>query len=47
VKWAGTEALAAFDRGLALKPDYVEGYTMRGNALIELNRPTELADLRP
>ena len=33
-----TEALASFDRALALKPDYAEAHNNRGNALLELNR---------
>ncbi len=35
------DALAAFDRALALKPDYAEAHNNRGNAALELNRVTE------
>lgn len=35
------EALASYDRALALKPDYVECYNSRGLALQELKRPSQ------
>ena len=39
------EALASYERALALKPDYTEAHNNRGNALLDLNRPAEaLAD---
>src|SRR5262249_9921413 len=36
-----TEALASYDRAIALKPDFAEAYSNRGNALMDLQRPTE------
>ena len=35
------EALASYDRALALKPDYAEAFYNRGNALQELKRTDE------
>ncbi len=35
------EALAAFDRATALKPDYAEALNNAGNALVSLGRPQE------
>ncbi len=35
------DALACYDRVLALKPDYVEAHNNRGNALKDLGRPEE------
>ena len=33
------DALASFDRALALDPDYADAHNNRGNAYLELNRP--------
>ena len=35
------EALASYDRAIALKPDYAEAHNNRGNALRDLKRPEE------
>jgi predicted O-linked N-acetylglucosamine transferase (SPINDLY family) len=35
------EALASFDRAIAIKPDYAEVLYNRGNTLLSLNRPEE------
>ena len=35
------EALASYDKAIALKPDYAEAYNNRGNALMDLKRPEE------
>ena len=35
------EALASYDKALALKPDFAEAYNNRGNALKELKRLDE------
>ena len=35
------EALASYDKAIALKPDYAEAYNNRGNALSELKRHEE------
>ena len=35
------EALASYDKAIALKPDYAEAYNNRGIALQGLNRPEE------
>ena len=32
------EALASYDKAIALKPDYAEAYSNRGNALRDLKR---------
>ena len=36
---AAREALASFERALALAPDHVDALGNRGNALLALNRP--------
>ena len=36
-----TEALASYDKAIALKPDYAEAHNNRGNALMDLKHPTE------
>ena len=33
------DALVSYDRAIALKPDYAEAYSNRGNALLDLKRP--------
>ncbi|HTZ77027.1 MAG TPA: tetratricopeptide repeat protein [Stellaceae bacterium] len=38
------DALAAFDRAIALDPDYLMAHTNRGLVLIELDRPAEAGD---
>ena len=38
---APEEALASYDRAIALKPDYAEAYNNRGNALHDLKRPAD------
>ncbi len=38
------EALAAFERACALKPDYAEALNNAGNALVSLGRPAEALD---
>ena len=38
---ASREALASYDKAIALKPDYAEAYNNRGNALKELKRPDD------
>ena len=35
------EALASYDKAIALKPDFAEAYSNRGNALRDLKRPEE------
>ena len=35
------EALASYDKAIALKPDYAEAHNNRGNALMDLKRPEE------
>ena len=35
------EALASYDMAIALKPDFAEAYSNRGNALWDLQRPVE------
>ena len=35
------EALASYDRAIALRPDYAEAYNNRGNALMDLKRPAD------
>ena len=35
------EALASYDKAIALKPDYAEAYNNRGNALQDLKRSEE------
>ncbi len=35
------DALASYDRAIALKPDYAEAYYNRGNALMDLKRPED------
>jgi tetratricopeptide (TPR) repeat protein len=35
------EAVASYDRAIALKPDYAEAHCTRGTALVELKRPEE------
>ena len=35
------EALASYDKAIALKPDYAEAHNNRGNALKDLKRPAE------
>ena len=35
------DALASYDKAIALKPDFGEAYTNRGNALQDLNRPAD------
>ena len=35
------EALASYDKAIALKPDYAEAYNNRGNALKDLKRHEE------
>ena len=35
------EALASYDKALAIKPDYAEALNNRGNALQDLKRPDE------
>ena len=35
------EALASYDKAIALKPDFAEAYNNRGNALRDLKRPEE------
>ena len=35
------EALASYDKAIALKPDYAEAHNNRGNALRDLKRPEE------
>ena len=35
------DALASYDRAIALKPDYAEAYNNRGNALTDLKRLAE------
>ena len=37
------EALASYDRALALKPEYAEALKNCGNVLSELNRPCQIA----
>ena len=38
---ASAEALASYDKAIALKPDFAEAYSNRGNALMDLKRPEE------
>ena len=35
------EALASYDKAIALKPDYAEAHNNRGNALKDLKRTTK------
>jgi tetratricopeptide (TPR) repeat protein len=35
------DALATYDKALALKPDYVDALCNRGNALVDLKRPAD------
>ena len=35
------DALASYDKAIALKPDYAEAYNNRGNALTDLKRPAD------
>ena len=42
------DALASYDKAIALKPDYAEAYNNRGNALQELKRYRRgVGELRP
>ena len=35
------EALASYDKAIALKPDYAVAHNNRGNTLMDLKRPAE------
>ncbi len=40
------DALASYDRAIALKSDYAEAYGSRGNSLQDLKRPADALAIR-